>query len=191
MGRNENRKTFLFQLYYKNTNHKFPLVQTLGELVFESRLGIHYFQSEMGLQSWPILLLITDSLTVKCIPNPRHFPQARYLFLSSSVLSSSPLGPVASQSQENANTLNFTRPAHEEKKSTAFPTLFPQERRKNSFCPRPMSDSIPIHPQYRYFPFILLPVFITPCISSFSLVCLCSTFLHTKNNVFLTPYKKD
>lgn len=71
----------------------------------------------------------------------------------------------------------------------SFPTLSAQERRKNWTCPRPVLDSIPIHPP-NMFPFILLLFFISLCIRSFSLAYICSTLLHTKNNLFLTPLQK-
>lgn len=85
----------------------------------------------MGLQSWAILLLITELLPIKSILNP-HSLQVLYLFSFSSVPSSSPLANVASQSHENDTILNFTHPTQGENRIAALPHLLVTKEDENS-----------------------------------------------------------
>lgn len=123
---------------------------------------------------------------MKSIPNPQHFPQAFYLFPFSSVPSSSPLADVVSQSKK-MTTLNFTCPTPEAKNNLQLSHVISsgkEEKLAQDLCLIGFHSHSPS--QYT-FHFILLMFFITLCISSFPLVYVCSTFLHTKNNLSLTP----
>lgn len=141
----------------------------------------------MGLQSWAILMLITDLLPIKFIPKPQYFPQAFCLFLLSSVPSSSPL---ASQHQENDNTLSFTQPTPEEKSNLQLSHIICSRKEEKLDLPKTSARFHSHSPSQYTFPFILFLFFISLCISSFSLVYICSTLLHTKNNLFLTHLQK-
>lgn len=110
-------------MYYTKTNHKLPLVQILWRSIFWIKTR-HYFLSEMGLQSWPMLLLITDLLPIKSIPNPY---QVFCLLSFSSVPSRCPLDR-ASQSQEMTTFSILLTQLR--KKIYCFTSFSPHKRRK-------------------------------------------------------------
>ncbi|XP_059535336.1 U2 small nuclear ribonucleoprotein auxiliary factor 35 kDa subunit-related protein 2 isoform X3 [Myotis daubentonii] len=106
------------------------------------------------------------------------------------VPSSSPLADVASQHQENDNTLSFTQPTREEKSNLQLSHIICSRKEEKLDLPKTSARFHSHSPSQYTFPFILFLFFISLCISSFSLVYICSTLLHTKNNLSHPPTKR-